>query len=145
MKFKRRHIIIRTLQAKDIEDYYYEFPVLSKSERNEKIKNMKEQFQTMKNDIASTVIFTVLERDTNKLIGLIYGKRNGKLEEISISIPSETKLYKYGFEVIDQFLKVCKEQWSDDIRFVKLNEKDAATKIYLKEKGLKSEYIISVA
>ena len=141
MKFVRRHIIIRTLQVEDIEDYYYEFPKLSKTERDEKIRNMEEQLQEIENDIDSTAIFAVSEKDTKKLIGLIYGKRKGKLEEISVSIPNQSKLYKYGCEVIDQFLKVCKERWANDIKFVKLNEKDAAAKIYMKEKDLESDYI----
>lgn len=141
MKFERRQVILKTMEEKDIVNYFYEFPVLSKEERKEGINKMKAQLKTIENDIASTIMFAVLEKNSKKIIGFIYAQRKNKVEEITVSIPNDSKLLKYGFEVIDQFLKVCKEQWPDDIRFVKLDKEDAAAKIYIKEKNLESEYV----
>lgn len=141
MKFTRRHLVIRTMEANDVVDYYYEFPRLSKTERSERIKKRKKELASMESDINSKVIFSVIEKDSDRLIGVIYAERKKMVEEITVSIPNETKLLRYGFEVIDQFLKISKEQWAKDIKFIKLNKDDAAAKIYLKEKNMESEYI----
>lgn len=142
MNFKRRHLIIKTMEDSEVVDYYYEFPRLSKTERNKKIKTTRKELASMENDINSKVILSVIENDTNKMIGAIYAERKDKIiEEITVSIPSESKLLRYGFEVIDQFIKICKEEWSDEIKFIKLDKRSDATEIYLREKSLESEYI----
>lgn len=141
MNFKRRHFSIRTTHNSDIENYYYEFSQLSITERAEKIKRAQEELTKMDEGINSQGMLSVLENDTNKLLGIIRFERKKGILGIRVLIPNESKLYRYGFEIVDQFLKISREQWSDEIKFVRLNEEDEAAKMYLKERDLQSEYI----
>lgn len=141
MRFERRNIVIRTMEPIDVENYYFQYLQLTKAERKEKIKMMREKLSEIPNDITSKVIFVVEEKDSKKIVGTIYGVRKCGTEEISISIPNEIKLIKYGAEIIDQFLKICKEKWWPEIKFIKLNKDNKAAEIYMKERELDSEYI----
>ncbi len=140
-KFERRHFVLRTMEEGDVDDYYYEYPELSEEERNAKIELMKKQLSSMENDISSTIVWVARENGSEKLIGTIYGIKKGQIEHIWVSIPNRSKIAKYGYEVIEQFAKICKENWTD-IHLIKLDRSNEAAEKYIRDTNLQSEYIV---
>lgn len=109
-KGERRLLSIANMQVKDAESYYRQYNGLEKMERLQKIKNLKERIKkNKKNPKLYEWILAIKSKDKN-VVGKIevLSKGNG-IAFLTISIPKEDWLYKYGIEAIDQFIKICKE------------------------------------
>lgn len=143
--FKRRRIIIKTMEEKEVEDYYNQFP-MDEEEKARKIKLTKKIVSRCKfsNPNNSMLIFVVRATKGNKFIGTIVTQTIGVGKiSVQISIPREENEWSYGVEILDQFRKVCKEEaFFDSIKFIKLDIKDDIVKKYMEgKKDISSAYI----
>lgn len=143
--FKRRRIIIKTMEENEVEDYYNQL-LISEEEKTRKIKETKKVVKACKDSDSnnSMLIFVVREASSNKIIGTILTRKIG-LGKISVqvSIPREENKWSYGVEVLDQFRKICKEEaFFESIKFIKLDMKDDTVKTYVEaKKDITSAYI----
>lgn len=143
--FKRRRIIIKTMEENEVEDYYNQFQ-MNENEKKEKIKGTKQVIRCCKNSKPndSMLVFSVKEANNNKIIGTILTRTIGigKIS-VQISIPREENKWSYGVEILDQFRKICKEEaFFKNINYIKLDIKDDIVKQYVEGKqDISSAYI----
>src|SRR5574344_319137 len=123
--FKRRRITITTLEEDDVLDYYLQFNNLSEELRSQRGKSVKQVIRRNKNS-NNMFIFSVKEAQSEKMIGTVLVKRIGMYNySLQVSIPNQQKSIAYGTEVIDQFIKICKEEeFFKDFKMLKLDIKD---------------------
>lgn len=143
--FKRRRIVIKTMEENEVEDYYNQLPI-SEEEKTRKIKETKKVVKACKDSDSnnSMLIFVVREASSNKIIGTILTRKIGVGKiSVQVSIPREENKWSYGVEVLDQFRKICKEEaFFESIKFIKLDMKDDTVRTYVEsKKDITSAYI----
>lgn len=142
-QFSRRRIIIKTMEKGDVEDYYMQLP-MDEKERKRKVEATKQLVKQQENSTPdSMLIFAIKEVGSNRMIGTILTKNigTGKVS-LQISIPKETNQWMYGVEIIDQFIKICREdKFFTNIKFIKLDENCNAAKKYIEGMENPSFYI----
>lgn len=144
LSFERRRLKIRSMKEEDVEFYYNHFN-LSEEEKKQRVKETKKM---VRKSIDSTpdkmliLIATELEND-NKLIGTILTKNIGTSRiSMHITIPNESKEWAYGNDLIDQFIKICKEEpFFQSIRYVKLDKENPTIRRYMQERKISSVYV----
>lgn len=143
--FKRRRVIIKTMEEREVEDYYNQFS-MSEEEKTQKIKETKRIVRSCRDSVPNDpmLIFVVRETSSNKVIGTILTRKIGVGKiSVQVSIPREENKWSYGEEVLDQFRKICKEEaFFEGINFIKLDIKNDTVKKYVEgKKDISSAYI----
>ena len=102
----RRRIILRPMKLHEVGDYCkFQYYDLASDKQVEKVVNLCEK---LKDNSRWTI---ALQTHEGKLIGILDVEElsTGKAKA-SIEIPNEMMAFNYGFEAVDQFLKVCRER-----------------------------------
>lgn len=141
--FERRRITIRSMNENDLE-YYYEQMPMEETERKSKIKEVKKIIRKAKEPTPEDMLLLVAcERGNDRMLGTILTKNLGKGKiSFQISFPNKDKELFYGKEVVDQFLKVCKQEpFFEKIKYVKLDTKSEIIQKYMHEKEISSSFV----
>ena len=140
MRFDRRTLNLRSMKEKDAEELCFQAEAMSGAERERKTHLLRDMVRNSPDNINSKAVLTIEEKDTAKVIGIIITERAQYVMFATVIIPNEQNILKYGYDAVDQFIKVCKEE-CPNLKKVKLSKENAASKIYLEKKGLKFEYV----
>lgn len=131
MRFDRRTLNLRSMKEKDAEELCFQAEAMSGAERERKTQWLRDMAKKSPDNINSKAILTIEEKNTKKVVGIIIADRAQYVMFATVIIPNEhNNILKYGYDAVDQFIKVCKEQ-CPNLKKVKLNKKNAAAKIYL--------------
>ena len=142
---KRRMLNICQMTVKDVVPYYEQFLDLTDLEKLKKGSDLKNRIDVWKGRKEHFYWVLAIKSKDNKLVGKldVFEMSNDRVS-VSIEIPNENWVYKYGTEAIDQFIKICKENHLfKEIEFIARNE---IIEIYRKQHEMKEkEYIINIA
>ena len=141
LSFKRRRLTIRTMEEADVDEYYLQVSSPEEKRNKAQVKRTARECKNSKSD--ERLLLVATEIGTNKIIGTIITKKlaTGTIR-VQISIPNENKKWAYGTEVIDQFVKICKEEsFFKEIKFLVLDAENPISKKYMEGKGITSPYI----
>ena len=143
MTFERRRIIIESMAEEDVELYYMQFDI-TEEERKKKIAEIRKCIRACKNSESDPMLFFIAKLKGNRgILGSILIKKiDSNKISLQISIPKESNESLYGVEVVDQFIKICKEEtFFKDVKYVKLDRENETMQRYMEGKGIRSNYI----
>ncbi len=135
----RRSIILRPLKLSEVGDYcFYKCHRLNSEKIVEKIEYLRKK-------IADKNCWTLALQDTD-VFGILEVEEVSKGKaKISIEIPNEMKVYKYGFESVDQFIKLCEERHYFKEIELETQSENRIMKNYIKTRRLDSNLVTIVA
>lgn len=139
----RRLLDISTMKRDEVKDYYLQFFSMEPARKEKQIERLKKEVS--KQEDYKWIL--AIKSKTGKVVGKIevFELKKGEMAYITIEIPNENWVNRYGKEAIHEFLKICKEN-----HYFSLVELEARNKIveqYIESvpKEQKEGYLIKIA
>lgn len=103
----RRLLDISTMKRDEVKDYYLQFFSMEPAQKERKIEQLKEEIS--KQEDYKWIL--VIKSKTGKVVGKIevFELVKNETAYVTIEIPNENWVNRYGKEAIHEFLKICRE------------------------------------
>ena len=140
-KGERRILNIKNMKREDVAEYYLQHGELTKKQRHDKEKILREQISKSKKKHFYEWILAVKSKK-GKVIGKIEVLDMGNSTAfVTINLPDGEEKNRYGVEALDQFIKICKE--NKYFSTIELEKNNSIVRNYIENHG--NNYIVKVA
>lgn len=139
----RRLLDISNMKVNEVGDYYLQFFSMDSAKKEMQIRKLKEQIKNLEE---YQWILAIKSKD-GKIVGKmeVFELSKNKTAYVTIKIPNESWMCKYGPEAIHEFLKICKE--NQYFTQVELEARNKIVEIYMNSvpEEQKEGYLIKIA
>ena len=131
------------MRADEVAQYYEQFLDLSEKEKSIKKSQLKSRLISKKNQTELSDWVLAIKGKDDKLIGKMEVFDIGEKKcFLSIEIPNDNWVIKYGTEAIDQFIKICSKQKL--FNSIEIEARNDIVELYRKQHEM-DEYVIRIA
>jgi len=139
----RRLLDITNMTRSDVKDYYLQFFSMKPEEKEAKMEKLKEEVIHRKD----YKWILVIKSKNGKVVGKIevFELVKNETAYVTIEIPNENWIHKYGTEAIHEFLKICKE--NNYFSAVEMEARNEIVERYIRSvpEDKKEGYLIKIA
>jgi len=139
----RRLLDITNMTRSDVKDYYLQFFSMKPEEKEAKMEKLKEEVINRKD----YKWILVIKSKNGKVVGKIevFELVKNETAYVTIEIPNQNWIHKYGTEAIHEFLKICKE--NNYFSAVEMEARNEIVERYIRSvpEDKKEGYLIKIA
>lgn len=109
---ERRRLNISNMERNEVKDYFLQFFSMDSAKKEKEEQRLKEEIKDREESLVRYKWILAIKSKEGKVVGKIevFELIKDQRAFLTIEIPNENWIYRYGTEAIHEFIKICKEQ-----------------------------------